>query len=79
MKEAQMVNNLSLFILISLSLFLSSFFMESLSIGSININGGRDGKKRACLNEYIQNKNIDVTFLQETHSDVKNEVEWEME
>ncbi len=30
------------------------------------------------LNEYIQNKSIDVTFVQETHSDVKNEVEWKM-
>lgn len=47
--------------------------MESFRIGSININGGRDGRKRASLHEYIENKSIDVTFVQETHSDVKNE------
>ncbi len=45
--------------------------MESFKIGSININGGRDVRKRMSLNEYIQNKSIDVTFVQETHSDVK--------
>lgn len=73
------MNYLSLFVLFSLSpLFLTSFFMESLRIGSININGGRDCRKRACLNEYIQNKNIDITFVQETHSDVKIEVDWKM-
>ncbi len=45
--------------------------MESFKIGSVNINGGRDVRKRMSLNEYIQNKSIDITFVQETHSDVK--------
>lgn len=50
--------------------------MESFRIGFININGARDVRKRMSLNEYIHNKSIDVTFVQEMHSDVKNEVEW---
>lgn len=78
MKESQGVNYLFLFVLFSLSFLFLSFFMESFKIGSININGGRDVRKRMSLNEYIQNKSIDVTFVQETHSDVKNEVEWKM-
>ncbi len=78
MKESQGVNYLFLFVLSSLSFLFLSFFMESFKIGSININGGRDVRKRMSLNEYIQNKSIDVTFVQETHSDVKNEVEWKM-
>lgn len=64
------------FLIVCLSLF--SLFMESIKIGTININGGRNYSKRAALNEFIQNKNIDIIFLQETHSDLGNEVEWKM-
>lgn len=52
--------------------------MEILRVGSLNINGGRDERKRALVNEIIEQKNLHVTFLQETHSDVANEVEWGM-
>lgn len=45
-------------------------------MGTININGGRDGKRRAVLREYIENKDMDIIFLQETHSDSANELEW---
>lgn len=52
--------------------------MESLKIGTININGGREKNKRAIISEYIQKKNINITFLQETHSDMVDEIDWRM-
>ena len=58
-------------------LFLFSLLpMGRLKIGSLNINGGRDRCKRALVAEVVKQKNIDVLFLQETHSDPDNEVEW---
>ena len=52
--------------------------MEVLRVGSFNINGGRDRLKRALISDTIQQKRLHVTFLQETHSEVDNEVEWAM-
>lgn len=52
--------------------------MESLKIGTININGGREKNKRAVLSKYIQTKNINIAFIQETHSDQINEIDWRM-
>jgi len=48
--------------------------MEALRIGSLNINGGRDSVKRAVVYETIEEKKLDIVFLQETHS----EVEWDL-
>lgn len=45
-------------------------------MGSLNINGGRDRSKRAMVAEIIKLKNINITYLQETHTDCDNEVEW---
>lgn len=66
------LGNLLLFWIFSLSLYI----METIRVGSININGGRDRNKRACVLEIIEQKNLKVIFLQETHTDVNNEVEW---
>ena len=52
------------------------FPMQRLRIGSLNINGGRDRNKRALVTEVVNQKNIDILFLQETHSDTNNEVDW---
>ncbi len=49
--------------------------MQILRLGSLNVNGLRDGGKRALLSEFIRLKDTQVTFLQETHSDIKNESE----
>ncbi len=49
------------FLLFSLSIF--SLFMESIKIGTININGGRNYRKRAALNELIKNKHMDIFFF----------------
>lgn len=56
--------------------FLSLFLMETLRVGSLNINGLRDGKKRNLLLEFIRVKYLSIVFLQETHSSVSNEVDW---
>lgn len=59
-------------------LFFCLLYMEVLRIGTLNINGGRDRNKQAVLVELNRNKNIDVLFLQETHSSLDNETEWGM-
>lgn len=43
--------------------------MQALRIASLNVNGGRDAHKRALVSQLVQQKRIDVAFLQETHSD----------
>ncbi len=52
--------------------------MEALRIGSLNINGGRDSVKRAIVYETIEHKKLDIVFLQETHSGLMNEIEWNL-
>lgn len=50
--------------------------MGSLRVGSLNINGGRDRKKRVLTYDYMRQKGVNVILLQETHSDIENEVRW---
>ncbi len=46
-------------------------------MGSINVNGMRDGRKSSLLSEIIQLKELSVVFfLQETHSSQNDEVDW---
>lgn len=52
--------------------------MDVLKIGSLNINGGRDKNKVALVSEFLKTKKINVSFLQETHSDYDNEIVWRM-
>ncbi len=52
--------------------------METLRIGSLNINGGRDSSKCALVKEIVEQKKFNIVFLQETHSDVANETEWNL-
>lgn len=54
---------------------LSSPYMQGLRVASLNMNGGRDAQKRA-LTEVIKQKRLHVVFLQETHSDSVNEIDW---
>ncbi|XDV54613.1 hypothetical protein PO909_022862 [Leuciscus waleckii] len=53
--------------------------MTNFKIGSLNLNGARDGLKRMMLFECIRQKQTDILFLQETHSDFKNETDWRRE
>ncbi len=59
-------------------LFIFFFFilMVSFNIGSLNINGCRDVRKRVTLFKYLQLKKADVILLQETHTDACNETDW---
>ncbi len=45
-------------------------------MGSLNINGGRDKNKLAQISELLRIDKVNVCFLQETHTDNDNEVEW---
>uniref|UniRef100_A0A3Q3ERM5 Reverse transcriptase domain-containing protein n=1 Tax=Labrus bergylta TaxID=56723 RepID=A0A3Q3ERM5_9LABR len=56
--------------------FLSDLSMRSLKIGSLNINGGRDRQKRGLISEISTQKNIDILFLQETHTTPSDETDW---
>ncbi len=59
-----------------MSTFLSYLIMDVLRVGSLNVNGIRDKNKWLLLKESIKLKEINVMFLQETHSDINNEVNW---
>ena len=50
--------------------------MRSLKIGSLNINGGRDRHRRALISEVAIQKRVDVLFLQETHTNPADEIDW---
>jgi len=53
--------------------------MGVINLTSLNVNGARDYKKRAQIYETLRCKNIDVSFVQETHSDVLNAADWAKE
>lgn len=44
-------------------------------MGSLNINGGRDRGKLGMVSEFIKIKKVNVSFLQETHTNKDNEIE----
>jgi len=53
--------------------------MSELKIGSLNLNGARDERKRASFFGLCSLKKLDVIFVQETHSTFDNEVDWKRE
>lgn len=59
--------------------FLLASVMSEVRLATLNVNGARDIRKRAMLNEVMKQKNLDVILLQETHSDVKNAADWARE
>jgi len=65
-----------LFTILLISAFLHYFTMDVLRMGSLNVNGLRARNKWAMLKECIKLKEFNVMFLQETHSDINNEVDW---
>ncbi|KAI4887913.1 hypothetical protein NFI96_014527 [Prochilodus magdalenae] len=50
--------------------------MDSFKTSTLNVNGARDGGKRAKVMELVRQKGLDVVMLQETHSDVNNSADW---
>ncbi len=53
------------FFCLSLGFLSFSPVMQILRLGSLNVNGLRDGGKRVLLSEFIRLKDTQVTFLQE--------------
>lgn len=60
------------------ALSLIFFIMGEISVASLNLNIAGDSNKRAALFEIIRQKKFDV-FVQETHSDATNAVDWASE
>ncbi|KAI4900061.1 hypothetical protein NFI96_009346 [Prochilodus magdalenae] len=50
--------------------------MEGFKISTLNVDGARDGVKRAKVFELVKQKRLDVVLLQETNSDVNNSADW---
>ncbi len=67
--------------IITFCIFYSSFIshMNGFSVGTLNVNGAREVKKRALVLDTARSKRIDVLFLQEVHSDQGDEGDWEKE
>lgn len=59
-----------------LPFFLIVSIMASLNFGSLNVNGCRGAEKRFALFDFLNWKKASVVFLQETHTDVDNQVQW---
>ena len=60
-------------------LFQSPFIpllLNTLRLALLNINGGRGQQKRLLVSKTVSRKKLDVLFLQETHTDRDNEVDW---
>ena len=63
-----------------MSLFLLCLFvMVNINIGTINIIGPCTDAKRASLFKLCELKKLEVLFVQDTHSDSKNEGDWRRE
>lgn len=52
------------------------FLMTFINIGSFNINGCWDTTKRLALFNYLNLKGADIILLQETHSNLQNQTQW---
>lgn len=57
---------LCFFLLLCFLTLTFSVCMETLKIGSLNINGRRDSSKRALANEIVKQMKFNIVFLQET-------------
>lgn len=56
--------------------FLIVSIMASLNFGSLNVNGCRGAEKRFALFNFLKWKKASIVFLQETHTDMSNQVQW---
>ncbi len=50
--------------------------MSEVHLASLNVNGAKNLKKKGNIFEEMEQKNIDIAFLQETHSSSDNVVDW---
>ena len=49
---------------------------DHVKICTFNVNGLRNKTKRLAIFDWLNNKNNNIVFLQETHSNTANETEW---
>ena len=56
--------------------FFNLIFLMAITIATLNVNGLRNSQKREMVFDYLQRRKISVTFLQETHSEEKDEILW---
>lgn len=75
----RLVLALDMFLLACLQFLFLFSLMEHFKVGTLNVNGAREAKKRAMIYEVMKIKQIDVLFLQETHSDSSNHIDWRRE
>lgn len=54
---------------------LFSLHMGNIRVATLNVNGARNSVKRMEVYDLMRQKQLDVLFLQETHSDDKNTAE----
>lgn len=64
------------FFLYGVSLCFHTFQMDDIRIASLNVNGARECVKRTLIHNTMNQKQLDVLLLQETHSDTANVDEW---
>ena len=64
---------ISLYVLSGCLLFI--FLMSDFKIASLNLNGTGDIRKRLQLYELMKLTSVNVTFVQETHSDQSSETD----
>lgn len=50
--------------------------MSEVHFASLNINGAKNLKRRVKIFKEIEQKSVDIAFLQETHSSLNNGVDW---
>lgn len=77
MEKAVMLVLFNLFVFILV--FNILLIMDVFKLGVLNVNGARDARKQAFIFDTALEKKIDVLFLQETHSDFRNDTEWKRE
>ena len=50
--------------------------MTALTIATLNVNGLRNNFKREIVFDYFIRRKVNILFLQETHSEKKDENQW---
>ena len=70
---------LSLIYLVCLLLLFFLIAMSHFKVGTLNVNGAREARKRFMIYEEMKVKRIDVFLIQETHSDSTNYADWRRE
>ena len=55
---------------------LTQFLLMAYTIATLNVNGLKNAQERDMVFEYLSGRNADIVFLQETHSEKRDEDLW---